>query len=304
MKADELDSLIVDDLERGLFRVHRSTMTSQAIYDLERERIFDRCWLYVGHESEIPNPGDFVRRDVGGRPIIFVRGADGEVRALFNSCTHRGATICRQDSGNARIFQCFYHAWTFDTKGDLVQVPDEAGYSEWFDRADRALRAPARFDNYRGLYFLNYDPEAEELADYLGDATDYIDIILFDPCPEGFRVLPGHESLRNEGELEAPERELDGRVSRRAAPLDVPGLHQELRRGWARSRPTRGSTPLTSATATTGSSIRHPSPGLSPSGIRCSERRRARTSQRSSRRSSNVWGRSVRLASARTVSTS
>ena len=191
MKADELDSLIVDDLERGLFRVHRSTMTSQAIYDLERERIFDRCWLYVGHESEIPNPGDFVRRDVGGRPIIFVRGADGEVRALFNSCTHRGATICRQDSGNARIFQCFYHAWTFDTKGDLVQVPDEAGYSEWFDRADRALRAPARFDNYRGLYFLNYDPEAEELADYLGDATDYIDIILFDPCPEGFRVLPG-----------------------------------------------------------------------------------------------------------------
>ena len=73
----------------------------------------------MGHESGIPKPGDYKRRSVGGKPIIFIRGADGQVRAFFDGLTHRGATICRQDTGNARIFQCFYHAWTFDTTWGL-----------------------------------------------------------------------------------------------------------------------------------------------------------------------------------------
>src|SRR5262245_2424393 len=133
------DNLVIDDREQGIFRVHRYSMVAEDILANERELIFERCWLYVGHESEIPNPGDFKRRSVGGKPIIFIRGADGVARALFNSCTHRGATICRQDTGNARVFQCFYHAWTYDTTGALVQVPDEEGYSECFDRGDRAL---------------------------------------------------------------------------------------------------------------------------------------------------------------------
>ena len=184
------ERLIIDDRERGLFRVHRSAMTSVEVLELERERIFDRCWLYVGHESEIEKPGDFKRRSVGGRPIVFIRGADGVVRALFNACTHRGATICRQDSGNARVFQCFYHAWTFDTTGALVQIPDEAGYSECFDRAERALRAPARFESYRGFCFLSYNPEVESLEDYLAGAKDYIDLIV-DQSPVGMTVLRG-----------------------------------------------------------------------------------------------------------------
>jgi p-cumate 2,3-dioxygenase alpha subunit len=181
---------VIDDRERGLFRVHRSAMTSQEVFELERERIFDRCWLYVGHESEIAKPGDFRRRSVGGRPIIFIHGADGKIRALFNACTHRGATICRQDSGNSRIFQCFYHAWTYDTTGALVQVPDEAGYSECFDRADRALRAPARFESYRGFYFLSYNPDIEPLDDYLADAKEYLDLVV-DQSPDGMQILRG-----------------------------------------------------------------------------------------------------------------
>ena len=182
--------LVIDDRERGIFRVHRSTMTSQEIHELERERIWDRCWLFVGHVSQVEKPGDFVRRNVGGRPIIFIHGADGKIRALFNACTHRGATICRQDTGNARIFQCFYHAWTFDTKGDLVQVPDEEGYSECLDRSERALRAPAKFDDYRGFYFLNYDPEAEDLESYLAGATEYLDMVA-EQSADGMEVISG-----------------------------------------------------------------------------------------------------------------
>lgn len=84
-------ALVVDDQERGLFLVHRSVFTDPGVLALERERIFDRCWLYAGHESEIPEVGDFVTRRVAGRPIIVTRGRDGKVRVLLNTCTHRGA---------------------------------------------------------------------------------------------------------------------------------------------------------------------------------------------------------------------
>jgi hypothetical protein len=105
------ERLIIDDRERGLFRVHRSAMTSVEVLELERERIFDRCWLYVGHESEIEKPGDFKRRSVGGRPIIFIRGADGVARALFDR--HFGAKRDEllhglRDSRAARFARAFH----------------------------------------------------------------------------------------------------------------------------------------------------------------------------------------------------
>src|SRR5207237_9315220 len=119
----QLEDLVIDDGQAGVFRVHRSAMTAPEILALERERIFDRCWLYVGHESEIPGPGDYRRRTVANRSVIFARGSDGVIRTLLNTCMHRGARVCRQDEGNARTFQCFYHAWTFDNRGELVGVP-------------------------------------------------------------------------------------------------------------------------------------------------------------------------------------
>ena len=119
----ETRDLIVDDGERGVFRYHRSAMTSPGILELERERIFDRCWLYLGHESEVEAPGDYRRRTVAGRPLFFARGLDGRVKVFLNTCPHRGALICRHDEGNAKIFQCFYHAWTFNTAGDLLARP-------------------------------------------------------------------------------------------------------------------------------------------------------------------------------------
>ena len=186
----QLANLVVDDRQAGLFRVHRSAMTSPEILALERERIFERCWLYVGHESEVPNPGDYRRRGVASRSVIFVRGSDGEIRTLLNTCTHRGARVCRQDQGNAQTFQCFYHAWTFDNRGDLVGVPGEEAYSAAFDRAERALRAPPRLESYRGFYFVSFDPAADDLATYLGDAREYLDLVV-DQAETGLRIVPG-----------------------------------------------------------------------------------------------------------------
>ncbi len=181
---------LIDDRQDGIFRVHRSLMTSPEVFRDEQKRIFDHCWLYVGHESEIEQPGDYVRRTVAGRPLILLRDADGEVRVFYNTCTHRGATLCREDSGNARVFQCFYHAWSFDTRGRLVVTPGAGGYSRRFRKSDYDLKSPAQVDGYRGLYFVNFDPQAVDLRTYLGAATEYLDLV-FDQAREGMRVVEG-----------------------------------------------------------------------------------------------------------------
>ncbi|MDB5042797.1 MAG: p-cumate dioxygenase [Candidatus Eremiobacteraeota bacterium] len=178
MSERELDGLIVDDSERCIFRVHRSTMISDEILRLERERIFAAVWLYLGHESEIRRPGDYVRRSVGGRPLIFARGKNGTINGFYNTCTHRGATICRQDSGNAKSLQCFYHAWTFDLDGNLTGVPDAQAYGPGFDRDALGLRRVARLESYRGFVFVSFNPEVEPLSEYLAGARRYIDLVV------------------------------------------------------------------------------------------------------------------------------
>ena len=185
-----VDPLVLDDRDRGVFRVKRKAMTSREIWRAERAQIFDTCWLYIGHDSEIPEPGDYRRRQIAGRPLVFVRGRDGTVRALYNSCTHRGARVCRQDAGNATSFQCFYHAWTFSSEGKLVGVPDREGYAEGVDFDALRLREVPRMECYRDFWFVSFAPEIESLPDYLAGAKEYIDLVA-DQAAEGMRVLPG-----------------------------------------------------------------------------------------------------------------
>ena len=170
--------LVRDDPERGLFRVHRSAMTSREVFELEQERIFDRTWLYLAHESELPSPGDYRRRTIAGRPLFVVRGKDGQARAFLNSCTHRGAMVCRQDQGTAESFQCFYHGWTFNNRGELIGVPSPEAYSECFDRVERGLLKVPRLESYRGMYFVSFKPDIEDLVSYLGDIRYYIDLTM------------------------------------------------------------------------------------------------------------------------------
>jgi p-cumate 2,3-dioxygenase subunit alpha len=170
-----VDTFVLDKPGSGSFSVNRASMTSLDVFRLEQVQIFDHSWLYVGHATEIPEPGDFRRRSVGGRPLIFIRGSDGVVRAFFNTCTHRGAQVCRQDSGRAQVFQCFYHAWSFNNSGTLVGVPDEIGYSKTFSKADFGLQSPCRFEEYRGLYFVSFDDRIVDLETYLGPVKEFID---------------------------------------------------------------------------------------------------------------------------------
>lgn len=166
-------------------------MTSPQIFEAERSLVFNRCWLYLGHESEIAAPGDFVRRPVAGRPLIFVRSAKtGQIRAFHNTCPHRGAAVCRTDSGNGKVFQCFYHAWSFDTDGKLVGFPDRQGYGPAFRVEEMGLKPVAGLESYRGFVFVTFNKDVEGLVDYLSGARDYLDLII-DASESGWKILNG-----------------------------------------------------------------------------------------------------------------
>jgi len=182
---------IREDWDAGIFRVHRDSFRDQEVFDRERDAIWGAGWLYLGHTSELPEPGDYKVRKVGGRPLIFLRDVNGVIRAFFNSCPHRGTAVCRAEQGNVRRLRCFYHAWTFDTEGRLVSLPSPEAYPSDSGFRDRlGLRPVERLETFRDFVFVSFNEDVPSLSDYLGSTADYIELIA-DQSPNGMRVLPG-----------------------------------------------------------------------------------------------------------------
>ena len=134
---DELSRLVAPG------RVHRKLYTDPAIFELEMERIFDAAWIYIGHESQVKNPGDYFATQMGRKPVVLVRDADGTVRVIRNQCAHRGALVVATDKGNAPEFTCCYHGWTYHLDGRLKAVPLNHGYPQGFDPKDPKTRDAA-----------------------------------------------------------------------------------------------------------------------------------------------------------------
>jgi p-cumate 2,3-dioxygenase subunit alpha len=201
---------IFEDWDARIFRVNREVFRSDEIFARERQ-LWDRLWLYLGHESEVPKPGDFKVRTLAGRPLIFARDSRGQVRAYLNSCPHRGTILCRETEGNAKTYQCFYHAWTFANTGELVGIPDPAAYPpERGFAAEMGLRPLPRFENYRGFVFVSFALDGITLREHLADAGDYIDLMA-DHAAGGLEVIPGTHlySIRGNWKL-AVENAMDG----------------------------------------------------------------------------------------------
>lgn len=175
---------IVDDPATKRFLLNREVLVSPEILEREQRAIFARSWIYVGHGSELKQPGDFVTRRVAGRPVILCRDGDGNIRCHLNTCRHRGAVVCSERSGNTHRFNCIYHGWSYHNDGRLAAVPGADAYAESFDKDEWGLTPPPRFEAYRDFWFLNLDRAAPPLADYLGRATDYIDLVI-DQSPSG-----------------------------------------------------------------------------------------------------------------------
>lgn len=175
-----------EDLESGLIPLR--IFNNREIHELELRRVFARSWLFVGHESEVPNRGDYALRYLGEDPFIFVRDNAGVIRVLFNSCRHRGAQVCRAERGNKSYFMCAYHGWTYKNNGALDGVPArQEGYRK-LDLSEWGLFAAPQVASYCGLVFATLDPEAPSFEQYVGSYRWYLDIQLM-LTPGGMEVI-------------------------------------------------------------------------------------------------------------------
>ena len=188
-----VDQLVLED---GAYQ-HRSLFWNEDVYEAELEQIFSRAWLFLTHESLIPNSGDYNTTRMGEDKVIVIRQQDGSIKAFINSCQHRGNTVCHADAGNTRHFTCSYHGWSYAADGQLVGVPlEQEAYFNELDKAEFALTQVAQVSSYKGMVFGTFDAQAPDLETYLGDMRWYLDVLL--DVPGGIELIgPPMKSILN-----------------------------------------------------------------------------------------------------------
>jgi phenylpropionate dioxygenase-like ring-hydroxylating dioxygenase large terminal subunit len=164
---------------------------SQPLYERELERVFGKCWLFLGHDTLIPKPHDYFTAYMGEDSVIIQRDASSRIRVFLNKCRHRGTQLCMFDSGNASSFTCSYHGWTY-TDGALTGMPfKREAYRGELDMSALGLIEVPRVSVYGGLIFACWDADAVTLEEYLGDACWYLDNFLIREDMGGLEIVPG-----------------------------------------------------------------------------------------------------------------
>jgi phenylpropionate dioxygenase-like ring-hydroxylating dioxygenase large terminal subunit len=187
-----------------------SAFHDESVYRAELEKIFARCWLFLGHETQLRHPGDYISTRMGEDEVVVTRNSEGRVRAFLNSCRHRGPKLCRADQGNSRALRCPYHGWTYDLDGNLIGVPRlRTAYFGEFDRSSIKLIEVAKLATVHGLIFATWDPHAPSLADYLGDFRQYLDLML-GRSEAGFEAVGGVHKWTIETNWKIPAENFSG----------------------------------------------------------------------------------------------
>jgi phenylpropionate dioxygenase-like ring-hydroxylating dioxygenase large terminal subunit len=179
-----LDKLISKDY----CQISRKVFTSEEVYQQEKQHIFGKSWIYLGHESQIPEEGDYVLAYIAETSIILSRGSKQSIHASVNSCTHRGLPVARHDRGNAKRLICPYHAWSYDIEGNLSAIPQEKELEKVINKDQLGLKKLPRIETYCGLIFASLNENIEPLEKYLGDMRWYIDC-MFDRSAGGAEVI-------------------------------------------------------------------------------------------------------------------
>lgn len=157
--------------------------TDPAIFAEEKEKLFKPSWIIACHESEIAAPFDYRLFDhPAGVPLIVMRGDDNRVRAFFNICPHRGNTILYDPSGSAKRMTCIFHAWSFDSRGECIEISrEEQGYQKRFCKKDASLREVKCEIGYGGFAWVNLDDQCMPLSEFIGDALGVLETYMQEP---------------------------------------------------------------------------------------------------------------------------
>lgn len=198
-----LDTVINDYLRvspDGVARLDRRIYTDAQLFELEMEQVWHRNWVYLAHESQLPEPGNYVTTHIGRHAVIVVRDAEGTLRCFLNACPHRGSKLLCESKGSVRNIVCPYHAWSFNTRGDLLAISSEklGAYPPSLDKSTLGLKAVARLESYRGFIFGSLDAEVCSLKEHLADAATFIDLLV-DQSVAGWEVLRGRSVYTYEG---------------------------------------------------------------------------------------------------------
>lgn len=178
-------------------KVHGSLYTDQQIFNEELRKIWYRTWVFVGHESEVPKPNDYVRKRLGLQDVIMTRDAEGQIHLLLNRCAHRGNQVCDDLKGNSSSFRCPYHGWTFRNTGELLGYPYNKGYGGK-GKINSGLGRVPRVDSYGGFVFGSFATDGPSLLEHLGAAAGEIDRLI--------RLSPESEVELNAGWLQHKTR--------------------------------------------------------------------------------------------------
>jgi len=173
-ESEIFDPRLYDGVRRPLLDAEPMPVwcyTSLAFYRREVERVFHKVWNFIGAADRLRRPGDYFTITFTGVPVIVLRDTEGQLRAFANSCRHRGSALLESE-GNCHRIVCPYHSWSYDLDGRLAGAP-QMHKTQGFDAADYGL-VPIALDSWGGFLFINFDPNAEPLAAYLGDLPERV----------------------------------------------------------------------------------------------------------------------------------
>ena len=178
-------------------RVHTSLYTDPTLFDAELEKIFYSTWVWVAHESEIPETGSYKTTYIGKQPVIVVRDRKKNINVLLNRCRHRGATVCEHKKGKTASFVCPYHGWGYALDGSLRGIPHPESYADCIDKAELPL-VSLRVESYAGMIFATFKDDIQPLEDFLGSARKWMDLFMKQGAGYGIKV-PGEHRFRFPG---------------------------------------------------------------------------------------------------------
>ena len=213
MRYEKNFTALVDDrVAEGVFRVDRSVYTDQEVFNAEMAQIFEGGWIYLCHESQIPDEGSYYATDIGLSPVVVIRQKDGALKTFINACSHRAAILTPRKQGKARVLTCRFHGWAYSCEGRCIRIKQEkeAFGDEEFNRSSYDLKVVPRTESYRGFVFGSLEENVPPLREALAAAAGWIDLMV-EQSPDGLEVVPGSSTYTIHGNWKMQiENSVDG----------------------------------------------------------------------------------------------